>query len=140
MTKIIQFKLVELSNITIITIITTMELTESLFMIFVIVTMTSHAELELFMLFGIIEKRLEFIITVIIVIVIQEKQLCELYISYTMKYNHKYFGYLHHLCFGSRYCGNSWSFSHGTHGFNPYEYIFSSHKTITEKTMYLLCF
>ena len=109
-----------------------MELTEYLFMIFtvLIITMTSHITIEVFMM-----KRLVFIVVaIVIVIVILEKHLCKLYISYTNGHNDKYFSYLRYLCFGSKYCDISWSFSRGTDGFNPYDYKINSHKTITETT------
>ena len=116
--KFIEF--IELSTLTI-----TMELTEYLFVNFMVltITMTSciNSEVYIFCIHG---KRLIFIFIAIV-----EKQLCELYISYTKRHNNKYFGYLRYLHFGSRYCGQSLVFSGGTDGFNHYDlrYLITQH-------------
>ena len=100
--------------------------------VIVLITMISHTKVEVFML-CINGKRVVFTV-IVIVIAMMEKQLCELFICYTNQHDHEHFCYLRYLRFGSRYCGNSWSFSHGTDGFNPYDYKIYLHETTTEKT------
>ena len=117
---IIHFKFIEFLQLSTLTII--MELTEYLFVNFMIlnITMTSCTNPELSIL-RIDEKRLIFIFILIV-----EKQLSELYVSYTKRYNHKYFDYLRYLHFGSRYCGQFLIFSRWDRRFQSLRLIYAT--------------